>query len=58
MAEFALAINRSGCGQRRVDEVLIVFLALRVNGFTMWRDRNRYQLTVWHTVRRMRSAQR
>src|SRR5581483_695937 len=58
MAEFALAINRSVCGQRRVDEVLIVFLALRVKGFTMWRDSARYQSTVWHTVRRMRSAQR
>jgi hypothetical protein len=58
MAEFALAINRSVCGQRRVDEVLIVFLALRVKGFTMWRDGTRYQSTVWHTMRRMRSAQR
>jgi hypothetical protein len=43
MAEFAAAFNRSGCGQLRVDEVLIVFLAMRVKGFTKRHERTRYQ---------------
>jgi hypothetical protein len=56
MAEFAVAINRSGCGQRRIDEVLIVFFGASCEGLHKAVRPRTVPITVRHLVRRMRSC--